>query len=209
MIGTPVSLRALSCRHSGTPLTSLQRVRSDHCNRSACHQAAMSRQREQRDADPAATRAAASRGHAGNAAIQAPVVWIPRHQTRLVPNSAAERRAHREHLADLIATISARADAAAAQHLALLPERHVEASRLPHGARGCTLPPTLRSDIRNRYACAALRQVQDDAQCASPPAARLAAMQERGSLSAAELLHTQGFRRRPLRCRRHAPAQSS
>lgn len=45
---------------------------------------------------------------------------------------------------------------AAAEYVARLPERHVEASCLHHGAAGCTLPREMRSDICNRHACDAL-----------------------------------------------------
>jgi hypothetical protein len=45
---------------------------------------------------------------------------------------------------------------AAADYAARLPERHVEASCLHHGAAGCTLPREMRSDICNRHACDAL-----------------------------------------------------
>jgi hypothetical protein len=50
---------------------------------------------------------------------------------------------------------------AAADYAARLPERHVEASCLHHGAAGCTLPRAMRSDICNRHACDALTAARD------------------------------------------------
>ena len=49
---------------------------------------------------------------------------------------------------------------AAAAYAERMPEQHVETSCMYHGARGCTLDRTMRSDICNRYACDGLRELQ-------------------------------------------------
>lgn len=86
------------------------------------------------------------------------------------------------------------ADAAAA-YLERLPHRHVEGSCLHHGSAGCTLPPAMRSDICNRYACTGLRTLQDH------PEQRqvVVAMDRAETLGAVALVGPDGARRMPRR----------
>src|SRR5512137_2249933 len=111
MPNTAVRRPALTCRHCGATLTPLQRLRGAHCERGECrHRAIVTGLRVQRDADLAATRAAAARRDAADPAVHAPVVWLAEHSARLVPLPAARRRAHREHLESLAAAIEGGAD---------------------------------------------------------------------------------------------------
>jgi hypothetical protein len=89
---------------------------------------------------------------------------------------------------------SAPADAVAA-YFALLPRRHVAGSCVHHGRDGCTLPAPMRSDVCNRYACNALRAVQD----AGDAPALVAAMEQHETLGEAALLWPGGFRKLPRR----------
>jgi len=225
-----------TCRLCSAPLSALQRLTGDVCLAPRCRlAAARERTRARRDADLAERRAGAARLWQDDGLQRAPVVWIERHATRLVPLPAAVRRVQAAHLARLAAQLSAApaadgsdpadpghpgdplppddtplapalctfcggrccrygagthgfvttellrrwlerhpqampADAAAAYRQAL-PRQHVEASCPYHGRHGCTLPQAMRSDICNRYACDALRTLQDHPEHATVVAA--------------------------------------
>jgi hypothetical protein len=108
MPGPNPSRRPTACRHCGVKLTTRQRRRGDHCDSTDCRRRTIvDRLRAQREADLAATRAAAARRDAADAAAHAPVVWLPEHRARLVPLPAARRRAHRAHLESLAEAIEA------------------------------------------------------------------------------------------------------
>lgn len=240
---------AALCRLCQAPLTPLQHLRGDVCAAARCRlAAARERARARRDADLGERRAAAARLWQDGTAQQAPVVWLERHETRLVPLPAAMRRAQAAHLARLSSRLPAAtedpaatsteppppddtplaaalctfcagrccrygaathgfvsaellrrwlkrhpqatpADAAAA-YLQRLPRQHVEGSCPYHGRSGCTLPQAMRSDICNRYACDALRTLQDHPQ----HAAVVAAMDRAETLGPVALLRREGHR---------------
>jgi hypothetical protein len=111
MPGSNPSRRPIACRHCSAALTTLQRLRGDCCDRAECRRrATVTRLREQRDADLAATRAAAARRDAADPVAQVPVVWLAQHRVRLAPLPAARRQAYREHLESLATTIESGVD---------------------------------------------------------------------------------------------------
>lgn len=261
----PSTARALpgTCRLCAAPLTALQRLRGDVCGAARCRlAAARERSRARRDEDLAERRDAAARRWQDDAVRHAPVVWLERHETRLVPLPAAMRRAQAAHLARLAAELSAApgegsdgpagsadpgdpvppddtplapalcgfcggrccrygasthgfvtaallrrwlqrhpqatpAEAAAA-YLRRLPRHHVEGSCPHHGRHGCTLPHEMRSDICNRYACDALRTLQDH----PAQATVVAAMDRAEALGPVALLRAEGPRVLPPPARR-------
>ncbi|MDP1534325.1 MAG: hypothetical protein Q8N44_18735 [Rubrivivax sp.] len=245
------------CRFCGATLNALERLRGDacdslHCRGSAGHETALA----QRDADLARQRASAARRWHNKAVLQAPVVWLEKHEVQLARVSAAQRQAQQAHV-DAAATRCSEAGEAtrpgaapaeptsdtplagalcafcagrccrhgaasqafvttellqrwldrhpgrtpadaAAQYTGRLPAWHVKGSCLHHGRSGCTLPSELRSDICNRYACSALRQLEDRASAGADTPV-LAAMQRIDTLGDVALLGPQGGRRLPRR----------
>ncbi len=238
-----------TCRLCHAPLTPLQQMRSDVCSAARCRlAAARERARARRDEDLAERRDGAARRWQDDTVRQAPVIWLERHETRLVPLPAAMRRAQAEHLAKLAVQLAAQpagtpdepgeplspdttalapalcgfcggrccrygagthgfvsagllrrwlqrhpqatpADAAAA-YLQRLPRQHVQGSCPHHGRHGCTLPHEMRSDICNRYACDALRRLQDHPEFGRA----VAAMDRAEALGPVALLRPEGAR---------------
>lgn len=261
----PAAVACPTCRLCHAPLTPLQQMRSDVCSSARCRlSAARERARSRRDEDLADRRAVAARRWQDDGIQHAPVVWLERHETRLVPLPAAMRRAQAEHLAKLAAQLAAQppaapgdgpagasddpgeplppddtalapalcafcggrccrygaathgfvtagllrrwlqrhpqatpADAAAA-YLQRLPRHHVQGSCPHHGRHGCTLPHEMRSDICNRYACDALRRLQDHPEFTSA----VAAMDRAEALGPVALLRPEGARVLPRAPRR-------
>jgi hypothetical protein len=135
MPGPNPSRRPIACRHCGAALTTLQRLRGEHRDRVDCRRrAAAARLRAQREADLAATRAAAARRDATDAATHAPVVWLMQNSARLVPLPVARRRAHHEYLESLAAAIDSGVDEGTGM-AALPPEATSPGARL--GASLC------------------------------------------------------------------------
>ena len=110
MPSSPAATRwqARPCRLCGTTLTPLQRLRgvvcqSMDCQRQAVREGALRR----RDALLGRRRAAAGRAWQATAVTEAPVVWLERHETELVPLAPALREAQRAHLEHLAAEVAA------------------------------------------------------------------------------------------------------
>jgi predicted nucleic acid-binding Zn ribbon protein len=106
----------LHCRLCSAPLTRLQQMRADVCSTARCRLvAARERARRRRDDELAQRRAAAAALWRDDAVPLVPVVWIERHETRLVPLPAALRRDQAAHLRRLAHQLAqAPRDAAAA-----------------------------------------------------------------------------------------------
>lgn len=97
-----------ACRLCSAELTPLQRLRGDVCQRLDCQRlTAREQAAKQRDATLAARRRHASRRWRTAAVAEAPVLWLERHETEMVPLPAAVRQAQHAHLQRLAAEVDA------------------------------------------------------------------------------------------------------
>jgi len=107
MNGAASRWQPLACRLCSAELTPLQRLRGDVCRRLDCQRLAAREQAlRQRDATLAARRSHASRRWKTPAVAEAPVVWLERHETELVPLPTAVRQAQQAHLQRLAAALA-------------------------------------------------------------------------------------------------------
>lgn len=106
--------RPQRCRLCGDTLSVLQKLGGDVCNGLDCRRVAAREQALRvRDAELAARRDSAARRWQAPLAASAPVIWLERHETELVPVARTARLAQRAHLLRLAAEVAAQPAAAA------------------------------------------------------------------------------------------------
>jgi hypothetical protein len=119
---SPNYLKPASCRFCGQALQPLERLRGSVCRRLPCALAAgRERMQQRRDADLARRRQRDARQMHAPELAEVPVIWLHKHDTRLVPLPAAERDEQARHLQALVAElerapVAAAADASAEVH---------------------------------------------------------------------------------------------
>lgn len=117
----PQPLFQRRCRMCHQPLTALQQRRGDLCDTLDCRRkAAAQAARRASETTLAARRDSAARHWDAPALAEAPVFWMERHATRLVPLPAALRQRQREHLQQLVQQLGAEPGPPA--HLPELPD---------------------------------------------------------------------------------------